>query len=219
MYIIVIGGGKVGYYLSFALLSKGHEVLIIEREAGKCKAIAEDLGSVVMHGDGAEVRTLEDAGAGRADLLIAVTRRDEVNLVACQVAKHKFGIRRTIARVSNPKDEALFKMLGIDVTVSSTSLILEQIEERMPSRSLAHLLGLEAGNLELVEVNIEKESPVVGKKITDVSLPAGSLICLVINAKRGPKVPVSNSVIEAGDHLLAVTKTENEDALRATLTG
>ena len=151
--------------------------------------------------------------------MIAVTRRDEVNLVACQVAKHKFGIRRTIARVSNPKDEALFKMLGIDVTVSSTSLILEQIEERMPSRSLAHLLGLEAGNLELVEVNIEKESPVVGKKITDVSLPAGSLICLVINAKRGPKVPVSNSVIEAGDHLLAVTKTENEDALRATLTG
>ena len=135
MYIIVIGGGKVGYYLSFALLSKGHEVLIIEREAGKCKAIAEDLGSVVMHGDGAEVRTLEDAGAGRADLLIAVTRRDEVNLVACQVAKHKFGIRRTIARVSNPKDEALFKMLGIDVTVSSTSLILEQIEERMPKMS------------------------------------------------------------------------------------
>ncbi len=219
MYIIVVGGGKVGYYLSFALLSKGHEVLIIEREAGKCKAIAEDLGSVVMHGDGAEVRTLEDAGAGRADLLVSVTRRDEVNLVACQVAKHKFGIRRTIARVSNPKNEALFKMLGIDVTVSSTSLILEQIEERLPSHSLAHLVGLGEGDLELVEVNIEKESPVVGKKISDVSLPAGSFICLVINAKRGPKVPAGNSVIEAGDHLIAVTKTENEDALKAVLTG
>ena len=219
MYIVVIGGGKVGYYLSFALLSKGHEVLVIEREASKCKAIAEDLGSVVMHGDGAEVRTLEDAGAGRADLLVSVTRRDEVNLVSCQVAKHKFGVRRTIARVSNPKNEALFKMLGIDVTVSSTSLILEQIEERLPSHSLAHLMGLEEGDLELVEVNIEKESPVVGKKISDVSLPAGSLICLVINVKRGPKVPAGNSVIEAGDHLLAVTKTENEDALKATLTG
>ena len=219
MYIVVIGGGKVGYYLSFALLSKGHEVLIIEREAGKCKAIAEDLGSVVMHGDGAEVRTLEDAGAGRADLLVSVTRRDEVNLVACQVAKHKFGIRRTIARVSNPKNEALFKMLGIDVTVSSTSLILEQIEERLPSHSLAHLFGLEESGLELVEVNVEKESPSVGKKISDISLPAGSLICLIINAKRGPKVPAGNSVIEAGDNLITVTKTENDNALKATLTG
>lgn len=219
MYIIVVGGGKVGYFLSLALLSEGHEILIIEREADKCKVIAEELGSVVMRGDGCEVRTLEDAGANRADLLVAVTHRDEVNLVACQVAKHRFGVKRTIARISNPKNEALFKMLGIDVTVSSTNLILEQIEEKLPTHAMSHLLTLEDGNLEIVEVNVKPDSIVVGKRISDVVLPVSSLICLVISSTRGAQVPAGSSIIEAGDHIIAVTQPEHEVALRTALTG
>jgi trk system potassium uptake protein TrkA len=219
MYIVVVGGGKVGYFLSLALLSEGHEILIIEREADKCKVIADELGSVVMRGDGCEVRTLEDAGANRADLLVAVTHRDEVNLVACQVAKHKFGVKRTIARISNPKNEALFKMLGIDVTVSSTNLILEQIEEKLPTHSMSHLLTLEEGNLEIVEVNVQPDSAVVGKKISDIVLPASSLICLIINSTRGAQVPAGNSTIEDGDHIIAVTQPEHEAELRIALTG
>ena len=219
MYIVVVGGGKVGYFLSLALLSEGHEILIIEREADKCKVIADELGSVVMRGDGCEVRTLEDAGANRADLLVAVTHRDEVNLVACQVAKHKFGVKRTIARISNPKNEALFKMLGIDVTVSSTNLILEQIEEKLPTHSMSHLLTLEEGNLEIVEVNVQTDSAVVGKKVSEVALPANSLICLIINSTRGAQVPAGNSTIEVGDHIIAVTQPEHEAELRIALTG
>ncbi len=219
MYIVVVGGGKVGYFLSLALLSEGHEILILEREADKCKVIADELGSVVMRGDGCEVRTLEDAGANRADLLVAVTHRDEVNLVACQVAKHKFGVKRTIARISNPKNEALFKMLGIDVTVSSTNLILEQIEEKLPTHSMSHLLTLEEGNLEIVEVNVQPDSAVVGKKISDIILPVNSLICLIINSVQGAQVPDGSSVIEAGDHIIAVTQPEHEAELRIALTG
>ena len=219
MYIIVVGGGKVGYFLSLALLSEGHEILIIEREADKCKVIAEELGSVVMRGDGCEVRTLEDAGANRADLMVAVTHRDEVNLVACQVAKHRFGVKRTIARISNPKNEALFKMLGIDVTVSSTNLILEQIEEKLPTHSMAHLLTLEDGNLEIVEVNIKPDSAAVGKRVSDITLPGKSLICLIISASRGAQVPAANSIIEAGDHIIAVTQPDHEAELRTALTG
>jgi trk system potassium uptake protein TrkA len=219
MYIVVVGGGKVGYFLSLALLSEGHEILIIEREADKCKVIADELGSVVMRGDGCEVRTLEDAGANRADLLVAVTHSDEVNLVACQVAKHRFGIKRTIARISNPKNEALFKMLGIDVTVSSTNLILEQIEEKLPTHSMSHLLTLEDGNLEIVEVNVQPDSTVVGKKISNIVLPASSLICLIINSTRGAQIPAGSSIIEAGDHIIAVTQPEHEAELRIALTG
>ena len=219
MYILVVGGGKVGYFLSLALLSEGHEILIIEQEVDKCKVIAEELGSVVLRGDGGEVRTLEDAGANRADLLVAVTHRDEVNLVACQVAKHKFGVKRTIARISNPKNEALFKMLGIDVTVSSTNLILEQIEEKLPTHSMSHLLALEDGNLEIVEVNVQPGSVVVGKRISDVALPVNSLICLIINSAKGAQVPTGSSTIEAGYHIIAVTQPEHEAELRAALTG
>jgi trk system potassium uptake protein TrkA len=219
MYIVVVGGGKVGYFLSLALLSEGHEILIIEREADKCKVIADELGSVVMRGDGCEVRTLEDAGANRADLLVAVTHSDEVNLVACQVAKHRFGVKRTIARISNPKNEALFKMLGIDVTVSSTNLILEQIEEKLPTHSMSHLLTLEDGNLEIVEVNVQPDSAVVGKNISNIVLPVNSLICLIINSTRGAQIPAGSSIIEAGDHIIAVTQPEHEAELRIALTG
>jgi len=219
MYIIVVGGGKVGYFLSLALLSEGHEILIIEKEADKCKVIAEELGSVVMRGDGCEVRTLEDAGANRADLMVAVTHRDEVNLVACQVAKHRFGVKRTIARISNPKNEALFKMLGIDVTVSSTNLILEHIEEKLPTHSMSHLLTLEDGDLEIVEVNVKPDSAVVGKRVSDIVLPVNSLICLIINSARGAQVPTGSSVIEAGDHIIAVAQPEQEMELRTALTG
>ncbi|MBE0415482.1 MAG: TrkA family potassium uptake protein, partial [Dehalococcoidia bacterium] len=154
MYIIVVGGGKIGFYLTAALLNEGHEVLVLEKDARRCEFICEQLGSVVVHGDGCEARTLAEVGTERADMFIAVTDEDEDNLIACQVAKHKFKVPRTIARINNPKNEKLFKKLGIDVTVSSVNLILEHIEEEVPTHPLIHLLTLKGGGLEIVEVKI-----------------------------------------------------------------
>jgi Trk K+ transport system NAD-binding subunit len=110
-------------------------------------------------------------------------------------------------------------MLGIDVTVSSTNLILEQIEEKLPTHLMSHLLTLEDGNLEIVEVNVQPGAAVVGKKISEIVLPAGSLICLIINSARGAQVPTGSSTIEAGDHIIAVTQPEHEAELRTVLTG
>lgn len=218
MYIIVVGGGKVGYYLSKTLLSEGHEVLILEKDAKKCEAICEELGSVVVRGDGCEARTLADAGTERADMLIAVTNEDEDNLVACQVAKNKFKVPRTIARINNPKNEALFKKLGIDVTVSSTNLILEHIEEEVPTHPLVHLLTLKGGSLEIVEVKIPQNSSVAGKRMKEIDLPPGSVICLMIG-KWGAQVPSGDTILEAEAQVIAVTRPEAEEALRAALTG
>ncbi|MFQ5924417.1 MAG: potassium channel family protein [Dehalococcoidia bacterium] len=218
MYIIVVGGGKVGYYLSKTLLSEGHEVLILEKDAKKCESITEELGSVVMRGDGCEARTLADSGTERADMLIAVTNEDEDNLVACQVAKYKFKVPRTIARINNPKNEALFKKLGIDVTVSSTNLILEHIEEEVPTHPLVHLLTLKGGRLEIVEVKIPQNSSVAGKKLKEINLPPDSVICLMIG-KWGAQVPSGDTILEAEAQVIAVTRPEAEEALRAALTG
>lgn len=218
MYIIVVGGGKVGYYLSKTLLSEGHEVLILEKDAKKCEAITEELGSVVMRGDGCEARTLADAGTERADMLIAVTNEDEDNLVACQVAKYKFKVQRTIARINNPKNEALFKKLGIDVTISSTNLILEHIEEEVPTHPLVHLLTLKGGSLEIVEVKIPQNSSVAGKRLKEIDLPPDSVICLMIG-KWGAQVPSGDTILEAEAQVIAVTRPEVEEALRAALTG
>ena len=150
MYIIVVGGGRVGYYLTRALLDEGHEVLLVEKEASICEAINDELGSVCVRGDGCEATILAEAGTDRADMLIAVTGDDEDNLVACQVAKHKFNAPRTIARIGNPKNKTLFKKLGIDITICSTNIILEHIEEKVPTHPLVRLLAIEDSGQEIV---------------------------------------------------------------------
>ena len=217
--MVIVGGGKVGYYLSKALLDEGHEILVLEKDADRCEFICEDLGSVCVRGDGCEAATLEAAGTERADMLIAVTGDDEDNLVACQVAKHKFNVPRTIARISNPKNEAIFKKLGIDVTVSSTNIILENIEEEVPTHPLTHLLSIRDKGLEIVEVKIPPDSATVGKAIRELSLPPESVLSLIISKERKPQVPTANTVIQAEDHIIAVTPPESEEALRTVLRG
>ncbi len=219
MYIIIIGGGRVGYYLAKALLDEGHEVLIIEKKSFVCEAIEDELGHVCYCGDGCEAAKLEEVGTGRADMFVAVTGDDEDNLVACQVAKHKFNVPRTIARVRNPKNEAIFKTLGIDVTVSSTNVILEQIEEAVPTHPLTHLLAIDGSGAEIVEVRIPPEAPTIGKSVRDLALPRGNKLALVIREKGKNRIPTLNTVIRAGDRIIAITTPDVEEALRTSLTG
>ncbi len=157
MYIIVVGGGKVGYHLAKALLAEGHEVLVIERDRSRIDYICSELGSICLLGDGCEAAIQAEAGTARADMLIAVTGDDEDNLVACQVAKHKFKVPRTIARSSNPKNETLFGMLGIDVTVSSTNVIMENIQQEVPTHILTHLLSFRDKGTEIVEIKVARQ--------------------------------------------------------------
>ncbi len=219
MYIMVVGGGRVGYYLTKALLEQGHEVLVVEKSAIVYETFTDELGSVCFHGDGCEAATLAEVGTGRADMFIAVTGDDEDNLVACQVAKYKFNVPRTIARIRNPQRETLFKKLGIDVTVSSTNIILEHIEEEVPTHSLTHLLEIRDKGLEIVEVKIPPDSITIGKPVKELALPSGSILALIIRKARKPIVPASNTTLQAEDQIIAVTPPESEHALRTALRG
>lgn len=219
MYIIIVGGGKVGYHLAKALLGEGHEVLVIEKNVTICGEIVEEMGSICVRGDGCEAATLTEIGAGRADMLIAVTGDDEDNLVASQVAKHKFNVPRTIARINNPKNEAIFKKLGIDVTVSSTNIILESIEEEVPTHPLTHLLTIRDKGREIVEVKILPDSTTVGKLVKELSLPPGTVLTLLIRKEQKPQVPRPNTVLQAGDQIIAITSPESEEALQVALRG
>ena len=219
MYIVVIGGGRLGYHLTKALLNEGHEVVIVEQNATFCNIINDELGGVCILGDGCETATLAELGAGRADMLIAVTGDDEDNLVACQVAKHKFKVPRTIARIRNPQNEILFKKLGIDVTVSSTNVILEHIQEEVPTHSLIHLLSIRDQGLEVVEIKIPANSTAVGKRLKELSLPKETRLALVIHQAQKPKVPTADTVIRAEDRVIAITSPELEEELRTILRG
>ncbi len=219
MYIIIIGGGRVGYYLGKALLDEGHEILIIEKNAAFCNIITEEMGSVCICGDGCEAATLEEVGTGRADMLVAVTGDDEDNLVACQVAKYKFNVPRTIARIRNPQNEHIFKTLGIDVTVSATNIILEVIEKEVPTHSLTHLLTLSDKDMEIVEVRIPPKAATIGKPIKDLSIPASSKLALIIPKDHNPHLPTPRTILREGDQIVALTTPETEKNLRTALTG
>jgi trk system potassium uptake protein TrkA len=218
VYIIIVGGGKIGYYLAKQLLEDQHEVLIIEQDTEKCAQIADDLGEVVMLGDGCEAATLERAGMARSDMVIALTGDDEDNLVVCQVAKHKFDVPHTVARINNPKNETIFKKLGTDATISSTSVILAHIEQELPSHPLIPLMTLKGG-LEIVEIKIPPEAQAVGRPIKGILLPQQSLIALIVGPDGQPRLPTNDTIIQAGDEVVAVTALENEEGLRSALIG
>ena len=218
MSFVVVGGGKVGFYLAKELVEAGHEALVIGRDAAKAAEIAETLGEIAMRGDGCEAAVQERAGCGRADLFIAVTGDDEDNLVACQVARHKFNVKRVVARINNPKNELIFRKLGIDVTVSATSVILLQIEQELPEHLLIPLLQLRSG-FEIVEVKIPDGAASLDVKLRDIVLPDQSMIWGIVDTDGNPQVPTSDTYLRAGDEVVAVTLLESEEALRAALTG
>jgi trk system potassium uptake protein TrkA len=217
MYMIIVGGGSVGYHLCRALLKEGHEVLVLDKDAAKCENFEDELGSVCVRGDGCEVATLAEAGVSRAEVFIAATDEDEDNLVACQVAKHKFGVPRTIARVNNPENEKIFRKLGVDCPISVTTLILEHIEEKIPTHPLIHLLAMGEEKTEIVEVKILEGSKSVGKSVKELSLPADSILALLIRNGQKPQVPTADTVLKVNDRIVALTTTDSEAALQKEL--
>jgi len=219
MYIVVVGGGSVGYHLCKALLKEGHEVLVLDKDPAKCAAFEDELGSICVRGDGCETATLAEAGVSRADVFVAATDEDEDNLVACQVAKHRFGVPRTIARVNNPKNEKIFKELGVDCPITVTNLILEHIEEKIPTHPLVHLLTMGEEGTEIVEVRIREGSPAVGKSVAELSLPPDAILALLMRNGQKPQVPAADTILQANDRIIALTPTDREEALRNELAG
>jgi trk system potassium uptake protein TrkA len=218
MYVIVAGGGKVGFYLAKELVQQNNEVLIIEQDTRRAAEIEAELGAIVMVGDAAETTTLGEAGAVRADLVAAVTGDDEDNLVICQVAKVRFHCGRTIARINNPKNAEIFHRLGIDDTVSATDVVLSVIEQEIPRRHLVPLLRLRNTDVEIVEAKIEEGSAVAGHRLKDIDLPTQASVAVII--RDGTAIfPTPDTPILIGDELVAFTTSQNESALLQALMG
>jgi trk system potassium uptake protein len=218
VFVLVIGGGKVGYYLTKELIESGHEVVLMEKDRRRADQIADEIGSIVIPHDGCEGKYLGEAGANRADIVAAVTGDDEDNLVICQMAKHHFAVRRSIARVNNPKNERLFKHLGVDEIISPTRMILGSIEQDIPVHELLHLAALGEGELELIEAHLQAGSPAVGKAPKDLSIPDGCSLFAVI--RDGLAMPLRpDTIMREGDKVIAIGKTECEALLHGQLIG
>lgn len=213
MYIIIGGGGDVGYYLTKNLLSQGHEVLLLEKSSTRAAALGNELGQSVLKGDACEARTMEEAGVRRADVIIAVTGEDEDNLVICQMAKKRFNVARTIARLNNPVHELLFQKLGIDVTISPTKAILSLVESELPGPHFVLLMTLKKAGLEIVEMSVPPVSPVIGKTLSQINLPRRSNLAMIIRGNE-PIFPTAETQLAANDEIYALVTKEGEEELR-----
>lgn len=213
MYIVVAGGGKIGYYLIKTLLTFKHRVAIIEVQEELCRKIANELHIPVVNGDGTNIDTLSELGLEKADTFIAVTGKDEDNLIACQLAKRNFGVKRTIARVNNPKNIEVFQKLGVDIAVSSTSVIAELIEQEIDYSGIKTLMKLRSGKLVLSEIKISDKSPVCNKSLKDINLPKD---CILISVIRGDEVVIPNGFTELKeeDYIISVSSKEDQQELK-----
>ena len=201
---IIIGGGKIGYFLLKTLNERKYDVVLIERDKYLCQEIAEDFDVSIICGDGTDTEVLKDAGIDEAEVIAAVTGTDEENLVICQIAKTNFNITKTIARINNPKNIAMFKALGVDKTVCSTEVITNLIEYEFDKDSIKVIQTFERGSMLLAEINIDNKSPWCGICIKDLELPGE---CVIASVFRDEKViyPRGNTLISEHDNIMVLT--------------
>ena len=219
MYVVIAGGGKVGSNVTRSLLDLGHEVTLIEQRADRFGRLEEEFGPVVIRGDATEIAVLERAGIARPpQLVLAVTGDDEDNLVISQIAKESYGVRKAIARVNDPRNQQLFELLGINQTICATTNILGLVEHEVPEHGLVRLLELRREGLEVVEVQVQADSPAAGQRVAGLALPDGSRLVSVM--RNGvAEIAVGETVIRPGDQVVAILKPGAEDKLRRVLVG
>lgn len=217
-YVVIVGGGRVGYFLAKALLENDIEVTIIENKAENYELVTRQVDCPVIRGDGSSIGVQEQAGVSRANVFVAVTNHDDDNLIACQIAKQRFGVPKTVARVKNPRNEIVMQRLGVDVTVSSTSIITSLIQSELPTSRIRTVLDLRTGGLQLMEYCLGPESPVAGKSLRQVALPADCTLVTILR-NRQPIIPRGDTMLEKGDTVLALVKMDTEPELRKFLLG
>jgi trk system potassium uptake protein TrkA len=218
MHIVVVGAGHTGAALARWLLSAGHEVTVVEQDRVLCNELDESLGSVSVFGDATDSTVLSKAGTNRADVVVATTRSDDINLVACQLAKHHFAVPRTISVVNVRERTELFDMAGIDVNIDVTELVLGRMQHGLSPVGFAHLMPVPGPDSKaLVNIRIPADSVPEERRIRDLPLPNGVLLSLVISRDGSTTVPTPEAVIRAGDEVIAVTTAEAEEELRALL--
>ena len=217
MKVIVVGGGKALYFLSRSFVSKGFEVVIVNRDPAESVQLARQLTATVLCGDGSAPETLEDAGARTADAVLAITPHDQDNLVICQLASLQFGVPRAVALANDPDNIEVFGRLGVSA-FSTTDIMSSLIEQRAELEAVTNLLPVGEGKVNVTELVIEADSPVASKRLMDIALPENVLVAVVIRDNI-PTVPRGANDLQAGDRIVLITLPENHGPAVRLFTG
>ncbi len=216
MHSLIIGGGKIGYYLAQVLLEKGYTISVIEQDKSACQKFANDLDVTVIRGDGTNISVLEQADVEHTDCVIAVTGKDEDNLVACQLAKRLYTVSKTIAKVNNPKNVEALKKLGVDIVVSSTDNIAKQLEREIDSGKIKELLPLEGARAAVFEITLDESFKGTDIPLMDMNIPSTLNIISIMRDKNELIIPRGQVTLKTGDKLLILAKfKDKKDILKA----
>lgn len=218
MRIIMVGGDKTVYFLARQFVSRDYHVTIINRDLMRCKELAEQTHATVVHGEGSDVKRLEEAGARRADTVMALTSHDQDNLIACQIAQKIYGVPRTMALVNDPANEIVFERLGISVVFSATKVIASLIEQQADFEEIKMLIPLADGRINVTDIKLAADSPAIGKSLMELKLTKGSLIAGIIRDDE-VVVPHGDTHLLVDDHLILISQPENQSKDLITLCG
>jgi trk system potassium uptake protein TrkA len=217
MKILIIGSGKTLYFLCRNFTSAGYDVVIINRNRRECQNLAKELKAKVVYGDGSDVKVLMEAGAMGADVVLAITPHDQDNLIICQLAAIQFGVTRTVALANDPDNVEIFEQLGVR-TFSTTLIIGSLIEQRASLEQIINLLPIGGGRVNVTEILLDEESPVVGKHLENIALPENVLIAVLIRNGQ-PIIPGGATQLRAGDRIVLVTMPANHGPALKAITG
>lgn len=213
MKAIIVGGGKVGYFLAKTLLNTQTNAIIIEKDAARAQQLSDELNIDVLCGDGSDISILDEAETHDAQIIAAVTGNDEENLVICQIAKVRYPHQKTIARVNNPKNIEMFKALGVDKTVCSTKVIADLIDYEMDSDSIKVIQTFERGNMVLAELILHPECEWANHPIKDIEVPKDLLFISILRQDE-TLFPKGDTLLLPMDHVMFVASSETIAALR-----
>ena len=218
MKVIIIGQGKLIYFLAKQFISKGYYLTIINQDIAEATALSRQLKATVMVGDGSNPLVLKEAGAYRADVLLSLTSQDEDNLVACQIAKKRYGVTRTIALVNDPEHQQVFEQLGITVAFSPIELLANLIEQQTDFEELKNLIPVAEGKVSVAEIALNHDSPAVGKTLQELELRPGTLIGCIL--REGEViVPSGWTSLQVADRLILISQPEHYGQFLRILTG
>ena len=204
MHIVVLGAGRVGLNLSIFLISDGHDVIVIDHDDDLCSDAANELDALVICGNGTDKKILEEANIKDADIFVAATGNDEVNLFACILVKN-YDVPKIFARVSDPSHEEVFKTVGIESVVSPELTAASYLEKLINRPKIADLVVIGKGNAELLDISVTNRK-MFGVKISDIS-PNKDFIISAIHEKDDVIIPDESTTLQEGCKISVLVKS------------
>jgi trk system potassium uptake protein len=213
MHIVIIGGGNISYYLVKTLQPSRHDITVIEMKKEICEKIATDFEVNAFHGDGTNIALLDQAKCRGADFFVAVTGKDESNLIACEIAKKKFAVKKTVAKVNNPKNIEMFVRLGVDKPFSSTQILANVIEQEIEYAGMRVAFNIENSTKTIIEFNLSPKSTAVNKTLKEYSFPGDGKIVLITRSNGEIIMPQGDVFMKAEDTILMVCDERHYDVI------